>query len=171
MTARAPDCDQMVAFCIFFFIVIGQIRYDRKRSRTERGGGGGGRLGKVLGRDSNTNISVAYVKPQTANETKHNETALLVWTQRKWREYWGNHGWFSCWSKIKDRFLNQRWTCWYSCEKKHASTVNESQFSFTFLFVFILKSLSLRFTSLYAMEAFFYNLVFYLIPQCLLNVL
>ncbi len=52
-------------------------------------------------------------------------------------------------------------------EKKHASPVTDSRFSFTFLFVFVLKSLSLLFTSRYAMEAFFLYLLifFYLIPQ------
>ncbi len=39
--------------------------------------------------------------------------------------------------------------------EKHASPVSDSQFSFTFLFVFVLKSLlSLLFTSSYTMEAF-----------------
>ncbi len=39
--------------------------------------------------------------------------------------------------------------------KKHANPVSDSQFSFTFLFVFVLKSLlSLLFTSHYGMEAF-----------------
>ncbi len=54
--------------------------------------------------------------------------------------------------------------------KKVHSPVSDSQFSFTFLFVFILKSLlSLLFTSRYAMEAVFY--LGYLIPRCLLNIL
>ncbi len=66
------------------------------------------------------------------------------------------NGGFGFQTKVKDRFLNQRrWTCWYSCRKKHASPLSDSQFSFTFLFVFVLKSLlSLLFTSHYAMEAF-----------------
>ncbi len=64
------------------------------------------------------------------------------------------NGGFGFQTKVKDCSLNQRrWTCWYSCRKKHASPVSDSQFSFTFLFV--LKSLlSLLFTSPYAMEAF-----------------
>ncbi len=52
--------------------------------------------------------------------------------------------------------------------------VKDRQFSFTFFFVFILKSLlSLLFTSCYAMEAFhiFFYIIIYLIPQCLLNIL
>ncbi len=66
------------------------------------------------------------------------------------------NGGFGFQTKVKDRSLNQRrWTCWYSCRKKHASPVSNSQFSFTFLFVLVLKSLlSLLFTSRYAMEAF-----------------
>ncbi len=74
------------------------------------------------------------------------------------------NGGFGFQTKVKDRFLNQRrWTCWYSCRKKHASPVSDSQFSFTFLFVFVLKSLlSLLFTSRYSMEAFlnFFLLLF-----------
>ncbi len=73
------------------------------------------------------------------------------------------NGGFGFQTKVKDRFLNQRrWTCWYSCGKKHASPVSDSQFSFTFLFVFVLKSLlSLLFTSRYAMEPFlhFFNII------------
>ncbi len=72
------------------------------------------------------------------------------------------HNWgFGFQTKVKDRFLNQRrWTCWYSCRKKHASPVSDSQFSYTFLFVFVLKSLlSLLFTSRYAMEAFLIFLI------------
>ncbi len=83
-------------------------------------------------------------------------------------------GRFGFQTKVKHRFLNQRrWTCWYSCRKKHASPVSDSQFSFTFLFVFVLKSLlSLPFTSCYDMEAFLIFLYYYyLIPQCLLNIL
>ncbi len=39
--------------------------------------------------------------------------------------------------------------------RKHASPVSDSQFSFTFLFVLVLKSLlSLLFTSRYGMESF-----------------
>ncbi len=37
--------------------------------------------------------------------------------------------------QTKDPFLNQRrWTCWFSCRKKHASPVSDSQFSFSFRF-------------------------------------
>ncbi len=52
--------------------------------------------------------------------------------------------------------------------------VCKRQFSFTFLVVFVLKSfLSLLFTARYAMEAFlhFLNIIIYLIPQYLLNIL
>ncbi len=44
-------------------------------------------------------------------------------------------------------------------EKKHASPVSDSQFSFTFHF---LKSLSLLFTSRYTMETFLILLYYYL---------
>ncbi len=87
---------------------------------------------------------------------------ILAASARAWRcaQRTERNGVFGFQTKKKDRFLNQRrWTCWYSCGKKHASPVSDSQFSYTFLFVFVLKSLlSLLFTSRYAMEAF---LVFY----------
>ncbi len=87
---------------------------------------------------------------------------ILATSARAWRcaQRTERNGVFGFQTKKKDRFLNQRrWTCWYSCGKKHASPVSDSQFSYTFLFVFVLKSLlSLLFTSRYAMEAF---LVFY----------
>ncbi len=65
------------------------------------------------------------------------------------------NGGFGFQTKVKDRFLNQRrWTCWYSC-RENMPSCQRQQFSFTFLFVFVLKSLlSLLFTSRYAMEAF-----------------
>ncbi len=101
---------------------------------------------------------------------------ILATSARAWRctPRTEHNGGFGFQTKVKDRFLNQRrWTCWYSCRKKHASPVS-SQFSFTFLFVFVLKSLlSLLFTSRYTMEAFlnFFYIIIYLIPQCLLNIL
>ncbi len=66
-------------------------------------------------------------------------------------------------SKVKDRFLNQRrWTCWYSCRKKHVSPVSDSQFSLTFWFEKLIFAVS----SSYAMEAFLhFYIIIYLIPQ------
>ncbi len=102
---------------------------------------------------------------------------ILAASARAWRcEPWTElNGGFGFQTKVKDRFLNQRrWTCWYSCRKKHASPVSDSQFSFIFIFVFVLKSLlSLLFTSSYGMEAFlhFFIIIINLIPQCLLSIL
>ncbi len=81
-------------------------------------------------------------------------------------------GGFGFQTKMKDRFLNQRrWTCWYSCREN--MQVLSGTDSLVLLFVFVLKSLlSLLFTSCYTMEAFLIFLYYYyLIPQCLLNIL
>ncbi len=65
-------------------------------------------------------------------------------------------------TKVKDRFLIQRrWTCWYSCREN--MQVLSATDSLVWLFVFVLKSLSLQFTSCYTMEAlliFFILLLF-----------
>ncbi len=91
---------------------------------------------------------------------------ILAASARTWRcvQRTEHNKGFGIQTKVKDRFLNQkRWTCWYSCRKKHASSDCYSQFSFTFLFVLVLKSfLSLLFTSSYAMEAFL-NFFLYLL--------
>ncbi len=64
---------------------------------------------------------------------------ILAASARAWRcaQRTKCNGGFGFQTKVKDRFLNQRrWTCWYSCRKKHASPVSDSQFSFTFCFRF-----------------------------------
>ncbi len=107
---------------------------------------------------------------------------ILAASARAWRcaPQTESNGGFGFQTKMKDRFLNQRrWTCWYSFlwKKKHASPVSDRQFSFTLLFVFVLKSLSsLLFTSMdWIVTQWRLSLIFlyyyYLIPQCLLNIL
>ncbi len=80
------------------------------------------------------------------------------------------NGGFGFQTKVKDHFLNQtRWTCWYSCrENMQVLSATDS-----LVLLFFLKSLlSLLFTSRYTMEAFLIFLYYYyLIPQCLLNIL
>ncbi len=81
------------------------------------------------------------------------------------------NGGFGFQTKVKDCFLKQRrWTCWYSCREN--MQVLSATDSLVWLFVFVLKSLlSLLFTSR-GMEAFLIFLYYYyLIPQCLLNIL
>ncbi len=81
------------------------------------------------------------------------------------------NGEFGFQTKVQDRFLNQRrWTCWYSCRKKHASPVSDRQFSFTFFFFSFWKLVifAVYLTLRYGGFPFFY---IYLIPQCLLNIL
>ncbi len=86
---------------------------------------------------------------------------------------WTEHnGGFGFQTKVKDCFLKQRrWTCWYSCREN--MQVLSATDSLVWLFVFILKSLlSLLFTSCYTIEAFLiFVYYYYLIPQCLLNIL
>ncbi len=72
--------------------------------------------------------------------------------------------------EVKDRFLNQRrWTCWYSCREN--MQVLSATASLVLLFVFVLKSLlSLPQVMVWRLSLFFLY-YYYLIPQCLLNIL
>ncbi len=73
-------------------------------------------------------------------------------------------------TKVKDRFLNQRrWTCWHSC-RENMQVLSETA-SLVLLFVFVLKSLlSLPHVTPWRFSLFFLY-YYYLIPQCLLNIL
>ncbi len=81
-----------------------------------------------------------------------------------------HNGGFGFQTKVKDCFLNQRrWTCWYSCREN--MQVLSATDSLVWLFVFILKSLlSLPQVTLWRLSLFFLY-YYYLIPQCLLNIL
>ncbi len=59
--------------------------------------------------------SASGVEPGLYSPRQHEREGARS-TRQRWRKYWGNDGrqriWFSHYSKIKDRFLNQRrWTC------------------------------------------------------------
>ncbi len=78
------------------------------------------------------------------------------------------NGGFGFQTKIKDRFLNQRrWTCWYSCRE------NMQVLSATASLVLLWKACYLRcllHVTLWRLSLFFLY-YYYLIPQCLLNIL
>ncbi len=84
------------------------------------------------------------------------------------------NGGFGFQTKVKDRFLNQRrWTCWYSCREKHASlSATASLVLLFFLFSFwkACYLCCLPHVTLWRLSLFFLY-YYYLIPQCLLNIL
>ncbi len=82
------------------------------------------------------------------------------------------NGRFGFQTKVKDHFLNQRrWTCWYSCRENMQVLSATASLVLLFFFVFVLKSLlSLPHVTLWRLSLFFLY-YYYLIPQCLLNIL
>ncbi len=84
------------------------------------------------------------------------------------------NGGFGFQTKVKDRFLNQRrWTCWYSCrENMQVLSATDSLVLLFFLFSFwkACYLCCLPHVTLWRLSLFFLY-YYYLIPQCLLNIL
>ncbi len=102
---------------------------------------------------------------------------ILAASARAWRcaQRMERNGGFCFQTKMKERFLNQRrWTCWYSCGKKHASPVSDSQFSFMFLLFSFWKACylcCLPHIMIWRLSLIIIIIIIYLIPQCLLSIL
>ncbi len=84
------------------------------------------------------------------------------------------NGVFGFQTKVKDRFINQRrWTCWYSCrENMQVLSATASLVLLFFLFSFWKACYLCCFphVTLWRLSLFFLY-YYYLIPQCLLNIL
>ncbi len=83
------------------------------------------------------------------------------------------NGGFGFQTKVKDRFLNQRtWTCWYSCrENMQVLSATDSLVWLVVLFSFEKLIFAVYLTLHYGGFPYFFKYYYYLIPQCLLNIL
>ncbi len=99
--------------------------------------------------------------------------AASAWAWRCAQRTERNEG-FGFQTKVKDRFLNQRrWTCWYSCRKNmQVLSATASLLLLLFLFSFwkACYLCCLPHVTLWRLSLFF-KYYYYLIPQCLLNIL
>ncbi len=101
---------------------------------------------------------------------------ILTASARVWRcvQRTERNGGFGFQTKVKDHFLNQRrWTCWYSCRKNMqvlSATASLVLLFFLFSFWKACHLCCLPHVTVWRLSLIFLY-YYYLIPQCLLNIL